>query len=81
MSRFGKRFWIEAGLGLVSSVLLVVTLTRPNWIELLWGVDPDGGSGAVELSLVAVLALIALGSFVLAGAEWRRARLSTSSRM
>lgn len=80
MSRFGKRFWIEAGLGLLSSVLLAVTLLRPDWIEAVWGIDPDGGDGAVELALVAALALVALGSFVLAGAEWRRARLPAASR-
>ncbi len=80
MSRFGKRFWIEAGLGLLSSALLAVTLLRPDWIETISGIDPDGGDGAVELALVALLALVAFGSFVLAGANWRRARVSPASR-
>jgi hypothetical protein len=80
VSRFGKRFWIEAGLGLLSSVLLTVTAIRPDWIELISGADPDGGNGTVELALVALLALIALGSFALAGAEWRKARRSAASR-
>jgi hypothetical protein len=80
VSRFGKRFWIEAGLGLMSSVLLAVTLLRPDWLEAVAGIDPDGGGGAVELALVAALALVALGSFALAGAAWRRLRLSASRR-
>ena len=38
------RFWIEVALGLTSGLLLLLTLVTREWIELLFGVDPDGGS-------------------------------------
>jgi hypothetical protein len=54
-----RRFWTEIGLGAASFVLLVLTAAWPEWIEAIFGVEPDGGSGALEWALVAVLALCA----------------------
>src|SRR5438094_9632 len=41
-----QRFWIELALALASAALLVVTLLWNEWIELVFHVDPDAGSGA-----------------------------------
>jgi hypothetical protein len=67
-----RRFWIEAGLASLSGLLFALTLVTREWIELLFGVDPDGGSGALEWGSVVVLVGSTVGFGVLARAEWRR---------
>ena len=70
---FKGRFWLEvAGLS-VSSVLLSATLLRPSWIETVFGVDPDNGSGLLEWSIVVVSLAVSVCASVLARREWRRA--------
>ena len=67
------RFWLEAGLSALTALLLVVTLISHEWIELLFKVDPDGGSGELEWLVFAVLLVISLITFFMARTEWRRA--------
>ena len=43
-----RRFWIEGFCALVGAALFVLTLFSREWIELAFGVDPDGGSGALH---------------------------------
>jgi hypothetical protein len=71
-SQVRTRFWIEAGLGLASALLLVLTLVTREWIELIFRVDPDGGSGALEGLIVGVLVLLTLVFGALARRERRR---------
>ena len=66
------RFWVEAGAAGLTAFLFVLTLLWPAWIEAIFRVDPDGGSGAAEWAVVAML-VAATGVFgLLARAEWRR---------
>ena len=68
-----KRIWGEVVLAAVSAVLLVVTLVWPAWIEAVFGVEPDGGSGEFEWGLVALLVLSTVVLSVMVRIEWRRA--------
>ena len=57
----------------VTFVLAVLTIVMPNWIEHVFGVDPDGGNGLLEVAIVAACALatVILGS--LGVIKYRRA--------
>jgi hypothetical protein len=71
------RFWIEAALAAFSGFLFVLTGVMPDWIERVFGVEPDAGSGALEWGIVAFFALVTLVFVAVARREWRRpARLS-----
>jgi len=70
-----RRFWIEAGLSVLSGVLFVLTLVVPDWIEAVFRVDPDHSSGALEWVIVAGLLVATLAFSLLARREWRRPAL------
>lgn len=63
-----RRFYVEAAIAGLTSVLTVVTLISKEWIEIVFGIDPDGGSGALEWSIVGCLAV---GSAALSLTGWR----------
>ena len=66
-------FWIEAVLALGNIALLSMTVVWKDWIELVFKVDPDAGSGAVEWSVMAVTLLLTVLLLALARSEWHRA--------
>lgn len=66
------RFWLESLLAAVSAVLAVFTAVWPTWIEGLFEVEPDAGSGALEWAIVAAFACAAVVLAVLARIEFRR---------
>jgi hypothetical protein len=68
----GFRFWLEMGMGSCTAVLLLVTLVWKDWIEIVFGLDPDNGSGSMEWFIAGVLLVAAITLFVLARHEWRR---------
>jgi hypothetical protein len=68
---FTWRFWVEGVAAGAASLLLVVTLVWPTWIELVFGMDPDSGNGVVEWLTVLVAAICSLASSALALREWR----------
>lgn len=76
MSRTKLRFRIEAALAALSALLLVLTLIWRDWIEIVFGIDPDRGSGELEWAIVAACALAALIAGALARADWRLIRAS-----
>lgn len=70
------RFYLEAVCGVLGGALLILTLISREWIEQIFGVDPDGGSGALEWLIVAGLLAVAVVSSWLASREWTRAALT-----
>lgn len=72
--RLRTRFWAAFALALASAGLALLTVVSPTWIELLFGIDPDQGSGALEWALAA-LPLVTLIAIFVARLEWRRMRI------
>jgi hypothetical protein len=70
------RFWLESILGSITGVVAVVTLFWHDWIEAVFGVDPDKGNGSVEWLVVSILFVLTVAFAAGARLEWRRARLA-----
>lgn len=74
------RAWIETVAAAVSGILFLVTLVWRDWIERLFGVNPDTGSGALEWVIVFVALCATVGFSLLARSDWRRARRARGLR-
>jgi hypothetical protein len=74
------RRWISGVLAVASTVLLVLTLFRPQWIEGIFGVEPDSGDGSAETLLAVGLAVVAVMSSVDAAKLWWRLRQADPNR-
>lgn len=68
-----RRFWVDVILAAVSIALLALTVVWDEWIELMFHVDPDAGSGALEWAIVGVTLMLTLAFSTLARLEWRKA--------
>ncbi len=73
-------FWIELGLAGLSAFLAIITLLWPDWIELVFNVDPDLGDGSLERAIVGLSFALAVAFFLLARREWQRADQPLNSR-
>jgi hypothetical protein len=68
------RFWFETGLAIVTGILFVITLVWHNWVELIFNVDPDQGSGFLEWLVVGALLAVTIALISMARYEWRKAQ-------
>ncbi len=68
------RFWLETVAAGITGALFVLTLITRDWIEAIFGVDPDQHNGSLEWLLVALLLAATLALSASARAEWRKAR-------
>lgn len=71
--RIRTRFWAEAAVFALAATAAVAAALVPDWVELVFGVDPDQGSGLLEWTL-AILVVIAVIFALMARADWRRNR-------
>jgi hypothetical protein len=67
-----RRFWVVSSLAVAAVVLAALTLAWRDWIEIVFGVDPDSGSGALEWTVAGTLAAAATLLSMVAIREWRR---------
>jgi hypothetical protein len=77
-SALRRRFWLEMSMAIVTCMLFVITLVQRAWIEVVFRVDPDNRSGALEWLIVGALLVMAITLFTLARYEWRRAQAAIS---
>jgi hypothetical protein len=68
------RTWAATILSMLSLVLLAVTAAVPDWIEVVFGADPDHGNGSAELLTTIGLAVLAVASGAGAVLSWRKLR-------
>ncbi|HEX8733079.1 MAG TPA: hypothetical protein VF725_13585 [Ktedonobacterales bacterium] len=74
MNSLRRQFWIKLGVASVTILVFAFTITHSAWIELVFGVDPDKGSGALEWALAAILTLVAVAVILSMRYEWLRAK-------
>lgn len=70
------RFGLDIAVAIVAAVLGVVTLISREWIEVVFGVDPDGGSGGLEWAIVIGLFVVAAVAALAARVDWRRRQMA-----
>lgn len=79
MGKVGRQVWLESALAVASATLLLVTLIAHDWVEEVFKVDPDQGSGSLERIIVGVALVVTVGSVMLASRECRRRRMAMRS--
>jgi hypothetical protein len=62
---------LKSSLAAASAALAVLTLVNREWIEVVFRVDPDRGSGVLEWLVVAVCVAASVACGAAARAEWR----------
>jgi hypothetical protein len=67
-----RRLRLEVALAFASAVTLLLVVLRPDWIEAVFGIDPDQHDGSLEALVAAAALAIAIGCGVLARREWQR---------
>ena len=75
-AKHSVRFRGELAAGLVSALAFAATAIQPRWMEFLFGVDPDAGSGLVEQAVVALLGLATLALLAAATRDFRHASMA-----
>lgn len=67
------RFWFEVAGFLVTAFAFVLTLVAKDWLETVFGIDPDQGNGTAEWAIVVASLMAAVVCAACARVEWRRA--------
>jgi hypothetical protein len=73
MVRF--RSWVETVMASCMAILLLVTFVCQDWIERMFGLDPDRGNGSIEWVIAAVLAVSCISFFAVAAYKCQRAQI------
>jgi hypothetical protein len=68
------RVRVETILAVIGAALSLLTLVWSEWIEEIFGVDPDGGSGSLEWIIALGFLVVAIALGLLARRGQRRLR-------
>ena len=68
-----SRWRIECVLAAVFAALGVTTFLVPDWIEVLFKVDPDAGNGGLEWALVGLFGGLTLAAVLMGTRDYRAA--------
>ena len=76
--RTRSRVWFcaETILGVLFALLFVYSVFARDWIEVVFHIDPDRGTGYLEWLIVGGLLTLTLICGYLARREWRRTSLA-----
>jgi len=72
----GASFWVKIALAIVTAALFGITLAWHDWIEIVFRVDPDHGSGWLEVLILMLAFGLTLIFSISARGDWRRRSLS-----
>ena len=75
-TKMSVRFALEVFGAASAFVLAIVTLFWRDWIEVMFRIDPDAGSGALEWVVVSACAAISIGLAFVARRQWCRIRMA-----
>ena len=64
------RAWLLSALPLVSLIALAVTTIVPDWIERVFGAEPDGGDGMAEALITWALVIVTVAGGLGAIRSW-----------
>jgi hypothetical protein len=79
LAGLSNRFWFESIFSSVAGILAIITSFWHDWIEIVFGTDPDSGNGSAEWLVVSILLLVAVILAVGARYEWKRAQIVARS--
>jgi hypothetical protein len=69
-----RRIRLFVTLAAIATILAVVTFVWHDWVELVFGVEPDDGSGWLEASVTIVATAVAIVAGLVAAVEIVRVR-------
>jgi hypothetical protein len=78
VKRLRLRFTLEAVFGAAAGALGLLTIFWRDWIEAIFGFDPDQHNGSFEWLIVIGLLVVAVVLGGLARADWRRIVVMTA---
>jgi hypothetical protein len=58
-------------MAVLTGMLSILSMIWPQWIELIFGLSPDGGDGSLEGLIVLFLFMLTILFFLIAYREWR----------
>jgi hypothetical protein len=67
-------FRTEAALATLTGCLWLLTLIKRDWIESVFGIDPDHGGGSLEWLIIAALLIVTVSLAARARRHWQQHR-------
>jgi hypothetical protein len=66
------RLFLETAFAVIFAAIFVTTVLWPDWIELVFGADPDQGSGEAEWAVVVASGALSVIAIFVARVEWNQ---------